>query len=324
MGMIEGANRVNRILEKSMPLIVPLGVAVGVMLSKVFIGLHPFIPWFFGTITLSGALKLKARELGRAASSPLPTLLFFFSAHIFLPLTVFLLSSLIFKNDSDTVSGYLLLYSVPTAVTGFVWTSIFRGDCALALTLILLDTILAPLVVPATVRLLLGTRVALDMTGMAVSLICMIVIPTMAGVAMNEISRGKIPALINPFLAPFSKGCLFLMVATNSAAVAPQIHPDNPRFWVISVVCIGFCVLSFACAKFTSLVGKLTYDKQISLFFASGLRNISAAMTLGIEFFPASAALPAVLGIMFQQSIAAFMGRLLFRKPAAAGTPMER
>jgi hypothetical protein len=37
-------------------------------------------------------------------------------------------------------------------------------------------------------------------------------------------------------------------------------------------------------------------------------------MTLAIEFFPAAAALPAVLGILFQQSLAALMSRVFFGK----------
>ena len=307
-------DKINRALERAMPLLAPLGVALGVALPGVFLGLRPFIPWLFGTMTLAGSLKLRARELGKAVSAPLPIIVFFISAHVVMPLLVLFLSRLVFGGDPDTISGYVLLFSVPTAVSGFIWVSIFRGDPALSLTLILLDTVLAPAVVPGTVRLLLKTGVKLDMTGMAVSLVFMILIPTIAGVALNELSRGKIPALATPFLAPLSKICMVLVIAANSAAVAPQIRPDNPRLWKIVAACIAFCVTGFILARLASLAGKFDKKKQTSLFFASGLRNTSAAMTLGIEFFPGAAALPAVLGILFQQTIAALMGRVLLGK----------
>ena len=313
-GPVATANRINQFLERIMPALTPFGVVLGVVLPWVFLGLRPLVVWLFATITLAGALKLRFRELGRAASSPFPLVFFFITAHVIMPLMIFILSSLIFRKDPDAVSGYVLLYSVPTAVTGFIWVTIFRGDPALSLALILLDTILAPVVVPGTVRILLGTRVNLDMTGMAISLVYMVVIPTIAGVALNELSRGKIPALVSPWLTAFSKVCLVLVIAANSAAVASQIHPRNPRMWAIIAACIGFSVLGFIIAKFASLAGKLGKDKQTTVFFASGLRNTSAAMTLGIQFFPASAALPAVLGILFQQTIAAFMGRVLLGK----------
>ena len=290
---------------------------MGVVLPRVFHGLRPFVTLLFAVMTLAGALKLRARELGRAVSSPLPLLLFFFTAHVLMPLVVLFLSGLIFRNDPDTISGYVLLYSAPTAVTAFVWISIFRGDPALSLTLILLDTILAPLVVPGTVRLLLGTHISLDMIGMAVSLIFMVVVPTIIGVAVNELSRGKIPVKVSPYLNPFSKVCMVLVISANSSAVASQIHPGDGRFWIIVAACIGFSVLSFISGRLAGLAGKFGKEKQITLFFASGLRNTSAAMTLGIQFFPGPAELPTVLGIMFQQTIAAFMGRLLLGKKDA-------
>lgn len=308
------AERINQLLERAMPLLAPSGVALGVLLPQIFLGLRPFIPWIFGAITLAGALKLRARELGRAVSSPLPVILFMVTAHFLMPLLVLFLSGLVFRNDPDTVSGYVLLYAVPTAVTSFIWVSIFKGEPALALAIILLDTVLAPVLTPGTVRLLLKTGVDLDMSGMAVSLIFMIAVPTIIGVFLNESSRGKIPALIGPFLAPLSKICIILLVAANSAAVAPQIRPDNPRLWIIIAVCISLSVLGFVCGKLAGIAGRLGREKQITLFFACGLRNTSAAMTLGIDFFPPAAALPAVLGVMFQQTIAAVLGRLLLKK----------
>ena len=306
--------RANRFLEQAFPLLLSLAVVLGVLLPWVFIGIRPYVPWLFGAANLVGALKLRIRELGRTVSSPLPILLFFLVARIVMPLLIFALSSLVFRNNPDIVSGYVLLYAVPAAITAFIWVTIFKGDAALALTLILLDTILAPIVVPGTVRLFLGTGIQLDMMGMAISLILMIVIPTIVGITLNESSRGKIPALITPFLAPLSKLFIFLVIAANAAAIAPQIRFDNPLLWIVTAASIAFVVLSFACARLGALAGKFTREKQISFLFASSLRNSAAAMTLAIQYFPEAAALPAILGIMFQQNTAAIMGRIFFGK----------
>ena len=316
--------RANRSLERIFPLLISLGVVLGVVLPWAFVGLRPFVPWLFGTVTLVGALKLRVRELGRTVSSPLPIFLFFFIARVFMPSMVFFFSSLIFRNDLDIVSGYVLLYSVPTAVTGFIWVTIFKGDAALALTLILLDTLLAPIVVPGTVRVFLGAGIDLDMTGMAVSLVLMVVIPTITGVTLNESSQGKIPAIITPYLAPLSKIFMIMVVAANASAVAHQIRFDNPRLWIISAACIGFIVLSFICARFATIAGKFQREKQISFLFASSLRNSAAAMTLAIRYFPEAAALPAVLGIMFQHNTAAVMGRIFFGKIGADEKPPNK
>jgi predicted Na+-dependent transporter len=311
---IEIASAANQLLERMMPLLTPLGVTLGIVFTSFFLTLRPLVPWFFGIMTLSGALKLRVRELGMAVTNPLPIILFFLSAHVLMPLGVMLVSGLMFSGNADIVSGYVLLYAVPTAVTGFIWTSVFRGDPALSLALILLDTILAPIVVPATVHILLGTKVVLDMTGIAVSLIFMVAVPTIIGVAVNELSRGAVPRVAGPYLGPFSKICIVLVISANASAVASQIHPENPMVWLIGAMCIIFSAMGFICGKIIGLLGKENRARQTTLIFSVGLHNTSAAMTLGIEFFPGPAALPAVLGVIFQQIIAAVMGRALLKK----------
>ena len=325
MKPVEAANRVNITLEKVFPLLCPFGVILGLLFPRFLVGIRPSIPLLFSTMTLTGALKLRARELGRAVSSPLPLLFFFVMAHILMPAFVFAVNNLIFRNDPDTVSGFVLLYSVPTAITAFIWVTIFKGDLALSLAIILLDTILAPAVVPLTVRILLGTGINFDMTGMVVSLLFMVAIPTVIGVSLNELSGGRIPRLATPWLAPLSKIFMAAITAANTAAVARLIRPGDPRVWLIIAISIGFDSLGFTGSKLARLIGicntggKPNREKSTSLFYAMGLRNTNVAMTLGIDFFPAAAALPAVLGIVFQQITAAVMSRIMLGKAGDTG-----
>ena len=308
------ARRIDKFLEKAIPFFAPLGVTLGVLLPMVFQHIRPYIPVIFAVITLSGSLRLRARELGKAAASPVPILFFFFTAHVLTPLMVFFIARFLFGDDPDTIAGFVLLYSMPTAVTGFIWVSIFNGDIALSLAIVLIDTVLAPVVVPGTVRLLLGTSVQLNMMGMAVSLVFMIAIPTLVGVTINETSHGKIPKIVSPWLNPIAKFCMIMSIAANCSAVADQFRLDNARLWVIFPISISFIVMCFTLAKLASIAGRFSKERQITLFFATGLRNIGAAMTLGIQFFPPAAALPAVLGILLQQTTAVIMGRLLLKK----------
>jgi predicted Na+-dependent transporter len=301
----------NARLERMMPVLTPAGVALGFILPRFFVALRPGIPWFFAIITLSGALKLRIRELGHTLRHPLPIVLTLFSSHVIMPLLAFFLSGLIFQGDGDTISGYLLVYSVPTAVSGFIWVTIYRGDNALALALILIATVMAPVVVPGTMSAFLGTRVTLDMMGIALSLVMMVVVPTILGITANETSRGRAPRFLLPYLNPLAKLCLILVVAANAAAVAPKVHFNDIQVWIIAAVCILFAVIGYGVSRIIGVFCRLNREQQVTVLFSSGLRNISAAATIAIEFFPESAALPALLGIVFQQTIAALMGRLL-------------
>jgi tagaturonate reductase len=308
---LEFAVALNTRLERLMPALTPTGVVLGFLLPAVFIKLRPFIPWIFGIMTLSGAIKLKAREFGLVLRDPLPIAVTFFSAHLIMPLAAFLVSTFVFREEGGIIAGYVLVYSVPTAVSGFIWVNMYRGDNALALALILISTVAAPFIVPLTMSALLGTRVVLDMSGIALSLVMMVVVPTVIGIGANEISRGKIPRIIGPCLNPIAKLCLILVIAANAAAVAPRVRLNDPQVWIIAAVCILFAAMAYCLSRLIGLVCRLNGEKQVTVFFSTGLRNISAAATIAIEFFPEQAALPALLGIVFQQTMAALMGRLL-------------
>jgi len=296
-----------------MPALTPTGVLLGFLLPGIFVHLRPFVPWLFGIITIAGALRLRAREFGNTIHSPLPIAAFFISAHVLMPLCALFAASHLFGGSSDTVAGFVLLFAGPAGVSSFIWVTMFKGDKALCLSLILLDTVLAPLVVPGTISLLMGAKVTMDMTGIALSLILMIVVPTVIGITLNETSRGFIPNLVCPYLNPVSKSCLILVVAANASPVASIIHMSDPLVWMIATACVVLSTTGFMLSKLTAIGIRCNREKSVSLFFSGGLRNISAVSTIAVTFFPEAAALPALLGIMFQQTISAIMSNLFIK-----------
>ncbi|MCL1954521.1 MAG: hypothetical protein FWF61_01135 [Brevinematales bacterium] len=303
------AQKTNYVLERLIPITTPMAIVIGFLLSSFFIHLRPFVPTLFGIMTFSGALKLRPAQLGTVLRNPSPILLFFFAAHIIMPVFAMAVSSLFLANQ-DVTTGFVLLFSGPTAVSGFIWVSIFKGDMALGLTLILLDTLFAPLVVPGGVSLLMGAKIVMAGSSIAASLLFMIVIPTFLGVTVNEISKGKIPALVCPWFDPFAKICLMAVIATNASIIAPGVRFNDPFVWKTAVIVIAVTFAGFFIIKFTAVIGKCRSPKDISMIIAGGLRNNSAIMTIAVNFFPEAAALPTLLSIMFQQTIMAIMGKV--------------
>jgi len=308
-----GLLKTNRVMDGLMPVMTPLSAALGLLFPVFFMPLRPYVILLFSIMTFSGALKLTAVELGSAVKSPAPILLFFFSTHVLMPLAALFLSSQFIK-DTDVIAGFVLLFAGPTAVSGFIWSAIYKGDKALGLSLILLDTMLAPLVVPGTLSILMGAKVAMDISGIAVSLIFMVVVPTIIGVTLNETSRGAIPQKICPAVDPFAKFCLMLVIAANSAAIAHILKFSDPLLWKTGVLCLFLTVSSFLLARLNGIAAKCDNEKTAALVIAGGLRNNSAVMTIAVTFLPEAAVLPTLMSIILQQSIAAIMGRLIIRR----------
>jgi len=304
-----------------MPILTPTGVLLGFLFAPWLSPLRFLVPWLFALMTLAGAMNLRARELGRTLARPVPILLFFLFSHAFMPLAALLTARLFNPGDPDVAAGFVLLFSIPTAVTGFIWVSIYRGDGALCLALILLDSLAAPFVVPATVNLLLGTTVALDTPGMMVSLAIMIVLPTLAGVAINEASRGKVPYAVGPYLGVASKTMLMLVVAINSSSIVHQLDLGNPRIYLVALQSILLGFLGFVAGRVAGALGRYEDARIKALLFSVGLRNISAAATIAVAFFPAGVALPAILGMLFQQVLASLAGKVLLPKRPGGSAP---
>ena len=75
-------------------------------------------------------------------------------------------------------------------------------------------------------------------------------------------------------------------------------------------------LLGFIIARLVSRLFSLNREDTVSVTFASGMRNISAAMVIAISFFPPQSVLPVISGIVLQQSAVAIASHFLFgRKP---------
>jgi predicted Na+-dependent transporter len=162
----------------------------------------------------------------------------------------------------------------------------------------------------------MGEKVAMEAAGIALSLLLMIVVPTIIGVSVNEASKGRIPSLICPYFDPAAKICLMVVIATNASIIAPVINFRDPLVWQVAVLTVVLTFAGFFLVKAAAIIGRCRAPKDISIVISGGLRNNSAIMTIAVTFFPEAAVLPTLLSIIFQQSIAAIMGKLLVRKKA--------
>jgi len=307
------AYSINAKLERLMPVLFPFGVVLGFALPGIFSTLRPLVPVLFSLITLSGTLKLKVTEFGSTIRNPFPIILFLIVVRVLVPLVAMFASKLFFGVDPNIVTGFVLLFSGPVAIASFIWVGMFRGDRALCLTLILIDTMLAPIAVPGTLSILLGEMVKMDMRGIAMSLVWMVVLPTIAGVTINETSRGKIPSLICPYLSPISKILFMTVIAANSSALVYVISFRDPLVWKVAALSISLSASGFLLARLAGAVSRCGGEKEVTLFFSVGMKNISVITTIAVAFFPEVVALPTITGILFQQSIAAVMSKFVKR-----------
>ncbi len=312
---VQHLKQADHILGRLMPVITPCGVLLGLLLGRHVAWMKPSVNWLFGFLTLTGALSISVNDIGKTLKRPSFLLVFLICANLLLPFIAWASSAICFPSDKDLRTGYMLLEATPSAVVGTVWSSIYGGNMAVSLTILLVDTLFAPLLVPLTMHIFTGQSVQMDTTGMMLSLVKMVVIPSIIGVAIHQATHGKVTKTVAPCLKPFSKVGLLLVVMINTSQIAEElIQYATWKYIPIALLCAGLAAVGFPIAYRFCRLFHFSHEDAISVTFASSLRNISAALVLAIEFFPPMTALPVILGIVSQQTICAIMASLLFGK----------
>lgn len=304
----------NRTLEKWMPIITPTSVMVGVILSIWLAPLTYLVPWIFAFMTFSGSLNSNFTDLKRVILHPKRIIICLAILHIIMPLLALGTGNILFSGDSYTITGIVLAFVIPTGIMSLIWVSIYKGNIALTLSIILVNTMLSPLLITYSLKVLVGSNVEIDQWGMMSGLFWMIVLPSLLGMLLNQLTKGKVKTTVNPKLAPITKVCLGIVVAINSAAVAPFLADVS---WKLVGIIVTVTLLAFVGYVIGGITAKYIfgwgYEDIVALTFNSGMRNISAGAVVAITFFPPPVAIPVISCMLIQQLLASVFGQVLKR-----------
>jgi bile acid:Na+ symporter, BASS family len=305
--------KLNKFLEKMMPFITPVGVIMGVLLAAYLKNYSYLIPWIFAFMTFAGSLSSNFKSLKEVIIHPFPIFVTLGLLHIVMPIWAWGVGHLAFNGDVYTITGIIMAMVIPTGVTSFIWVSIYKGNIPMALSIILIDTLLSPFIVPLSLSIFVGQKVDMDVWGIMKGLLGMIVIPSLIGMYLNHVTKGKVKDVWGLRLAPISKICLGFVVMLNGAVVAPYIRHVSVKLvsivLVVFFIAISGYILSFLAGK----IMKRERELIITITFTGGMRNISAGAVLAVSYFPASVAVPVVVGMLFQQILASISGLFLDR-----------
>lgn len=297
-----------------MALVTPACLAAGVLFPEFASRGLPYISLAFAVMTFIGGLKSSFRDVANVFRRPVPLLLALLILHIVIPGCAFLAGTLCFPGNPNIVTGMVLEFAVPCAVVSMMWVSIYRGNSPLSLSIVVLDTLLAPFSIPLTLKLLVGSSVTIDGAGMMRDLLFMIAVPALLAMCLNQLTRGRIQERWPARLAPFSKICLIFVVTCNSSKVAPYIRHMNPERTAVAAAILLLAAGGYAAGWLSAYLTRQNRETTVSLIYGAGMRNISAGAVIASSYFPAEVMFPVMIGTLFQQVLAALYGWLVSRK----------
>ncbi|MEQ6356491.1 bile acid:sodium symporter family protein [Lysinibacillus sp. M3] len=288
-----------------MPILTPLSLVVGVLLGNVGHQLLFLMPWLFAFMTFAGSLNMSFEGIKNLRSYSKVIVIALVFLHLMMPMWAYFVSTVIFHDHLLTI-GFVLSVAVPTGVTSFIWVSICRGHLPLCLAIILIDTLISPVVIPALLHIVMGQTIEIDTAGLMLDLLWMIVVPSLVGVALNELTKGNIAMTLGKKLAPFSKLSLFSIVMINSSAIAPYIKHFS---WELVVVIVVVFVLAVSGYALCLVLGEGYKYYNNVCFYRRDAEY--CCWSSDSHYILSKTVMPVVFGMLFQQVLASFFSRIV-------------
>lgn len=310
--------QLNQFIQRWMPVLTPLSLVIGVLFEKVGGHFLFLVPILFAGMTFISSLNLKFRDIKVFKEYPKTILFIIAFLHILMPLWAFFLAETIFDDRLLSI-GFLLSVAVPTGVTSVIWVTISKGNLPLCLAIILIDTLLAPILMPVTLHLVVGESIQLETTSLILDLVWMIVLPSIFGILINEWTKGALQEKIGKPLSLISKFCLFGIIIINSSAIAPYVKAINGELAAVIGLVLFVAISGYT---FSLILARLFWKSsadQATFVFNAGMRNIAVGVVIATTYFPSKVAMPVVFGMLFQQVLASVFYKIIQRKPSTPG-----
>ena len=300
-----------KLLDKFFPLLTPTFLIIGLILGDGIGQYVGFVPWLFAGSTFIGSLKIDFNAFLETVKRPKGILVVMLILRVLMPLVALGFGLIFFPNDIYTQTGLLLFGLLPAAINSVLWTVITKGNVSLTLSVLLLDTVLSPIVLPFSVLILTGANIELDTIGMMRSLLFMIVLPSLVGMGLNQFTKGEFGKKWSVKLAPLAKITLLLVILINGGNIRRYFPPVDFRLLMImlsiTVLSVVGYILSWKLAKWM----KLSEADVKAVVFSGGMRNMSTGVVIAVAYFPPRAAIPIVTGIFFQQIVCATIAKMI-------------
>lgn len=199
--------------------------------------------------------------------------------------------SIVLGLPVELMIGMILVGTCPGGTASNVICYLARGDVALSITLTTVSTLLAVVLTPAITWLYLSQAVPVPVFDMMLNIFRIIVLPVLAGMAINACCGRYLHALKHVFPLVSVTAIILIIgiiVALNRAQLPYLALP------VITAV-FWHNVLGLAAGWF--LAGFFTKDDRIrrALAIETGMQNSGLGVALAQAYFPPAASLPGAL-----------------------------
>lgn len=307
--------RAGNALTRYMGVLILTCSALALCKPELFRWVAPHVTPLLGCIMFGMGMTLRLKDFSMVFSQPRALLLGLLAQFGCMPLLAFALCHL-FALPPDLAMGVILVGTAPGGTASNVLTFIARGDVPYSVALTSLTTVVALALMPVLSWLLGGVWVPVDMEALFISILKIVVIPVILGIAAHRYC-GRLTERAIPFLPPASALTITLVVAGIMAINAESILRASANIFLV-VVCHNLLGLAFGYA--VGRIWKFDEPRCRALCFEVGTQNSGLATALALAHFSPVSAIAGALFSVWQNISGAlvsnyFHGKKLKQNP---------
>ncbi|WP_273705383.1 bile acid:sodium symporter family protein [Leuconostoc mesenteroides] len=236
-------------------------------------------------------ITLTPNDFKRVARNPLQVILGTIAHYVIMPFIAFLLVHLFGLTGAAAV-GVILVGSAPSGTSSNVMSFLSGGDVALDVSIGLLSTLLAPVMIPTLLKLLAGKWVNVPFSSMFFSAFQIVVIPIVLGVIVHTIFKEHVQKVIEIMPLISQVAILVIILAVLSANSKTILAVST---LILVPVIILHNLLGYLLGYGFSKLMKMDTPQQKAITFEVGMQDSALASTLAISFFEPASAIAAVM-----------------------------
>lgn len=223
------------------------------------------------------------------------------------------LATLFFRDMPEIAMGIILSGTVPSGTSANLYAFIAGGDVALSITMATLDTFISPLLTPMLTQLFAGQLIPLDLFAIFRSIIFIVFIPLFSGIFVQwKWSHGV--AKVKPYTPVISQITLLIIVISVVSSAQPSLQENLGLLPKIALVVFAQVSLPMFLGYFLAKRFGVPEAGARSILFQVGICNTALAATLALEHVSSLAAIPAVINMIINLSLGAFISNYFSKR----------
>jgi BASS family bile acid:Na+ symporter len=257
---------------------------------------------FLSLIMLGMGITLSVDSFLAVLKRPSVVLLGTLMQYTIMPLAAWIVCQVL-KLPPDLAAGVILLGCCPGGTASNVISYLAKADVALSIVLTSVSTLIAFLATPFLTWVFIGQTVDVDVMGMLVSVVNVVIVPVVLGLAINYFFEKRINAVREVFPA-ISAAAIVIIIAVIIGTNSANLGKSGPLVLLAVILHNG---LGLAGGYGVSKVLRFSETEARTIAIEVGMQNSGLSVALAIKHFTATAALPGAIFSIWHNLSGAFL-----------------